>query len=189
MTAKKKATGKKTAKAKAVAKARKAAAPPVDRRLTPADGLTDEIRVDITQRLAMYDTPSDVVKAVNDEYALTISRQQAQHYDPTVGRAPAKKWADLFHATRAEFLEEKATIPAAQRAVRVRRLGRMADKAEERGNMVLAAALYEQIAKETGDLYTNRHKLEHAGVNGAPLTGVTVEVHNDDGSTTVEVIR
>ncbi|WP_256345640.1 DUF2280 domain-containing protein, partial [Pseudomonas sp. F1002] len=47
-------------------------------------------------------------------------------------------------------------IPIANRAYRLRALGRMAEKAETMKNMALATQIIEQAAKETGDVYVNR---------------------------------
>ncbi|WP_237143578.1 hypothetical protein [Phyllobacterium zundukense] len=43
----------------------------------------------------------------------------------------------------------------------------MAEKAETQGNMVLAANLLEQAAKEVGDAFTNRRAL--VGADGGPV--------------------
>ena len=57
---------------------------------------------------------------------------------------------------RKRFREETADIPIANRAYRLRGLGRMAEKAENMRNLALTAQLYEQAAKEVGDIYVNR---------------------------------
>ena len=45
----------------------------------------------------------------------------------------------------------------------------MIHKAESKGNMPLAAQLLEQAAKEVGEAYTNRQRLEHTGKDGGPI--------------------
>lgn len=77
--------------------------------------------------------------------------------------------ADLFEDTRKRFREEIADIPIANRAYRLRALGRMAERAEGMRNMALAAQLYEQAAKESGGMYSNKHQLEHSGPGGGPI--------------------
>lgn len=79
----------------------------------------------------------------------------------------APKWKVLFDITRKTFLEDTAGIAISHRAVRLRALQRMAEKAETQGNMVLAASLMEQAAKEVGDSYTNRREL--TGKGGEPI--------------------
>jgi hypothetical protein len=120
--------------------------------------LKNEVKSFIVQALACFDTPSQVVEAVKNEYGVVVSRQQVETHDPTksAGKGLAVKWVTLFHDTRKRFREETAEIPIANRAFRLRGLGRMAEKAENMRNLALTAQLYEQAAKETGDVYVNR---------------------------------
>ena len=120
--------------------------------------LTEAIKLFIVQRLACYDSPQEIADAVNEEFGVVIPRQQVEEYDPEK-RSPGKKWRELHRVTREAFEQEKAREPAAMRAFRIRRLARMAKRAEDRKNYVLAASLYEQIAKEVGEAYTNRRVL------------------------------
>lgn len=120
--------------------------------------LKNEVKGFIVQALACFDTPSQVVQAVKEEFGIEISRQLCESHDPTkrAGLTLAKKWQVLFHDTRKRFREETANIPIANRAFRLRALGRMAEKAENSKNMALTAQLLEQAAKEVGDVYVNR---------------------------------
>jgi len=120
--------------------------------------LKNEVKSFIVQALACFDTPSQVVEAVKNEFGVVVSRQQVETHDPTksAGKGLAVKWATLFHDTRKRFREETAEIPIANRAYRLRGLGRMAEKAENMRNLALTAQLYEQAAKEVGDVYVNR---------------------------------
>ena len=96
---------------------------------------------------------------------------------------PGEKWKALFEETRKTFLEDTATIAISHRAVRLRALQRMSEKAEMQGNMVLAASLLEQAAKEVGDSFTNRREL--TGKDGkdlpAPTAPVTIFQLPDNG--------
>lgn len=123
----------------------------------------------IVQALACYDTPSQVAEAVKEEFGIEVSRQQVASYDPTkaVGKGTSKKWVELFHATRERFRKEVAEIPIADQAYRLRQLQRMAQEAMKRKNIVLAASLLEQAAKEAGGMFTN--KREVSGPNGGPI--------------------
>ena len=120
--------------------------------------LRDEVKAFVVQALACFDTPSQVVSSVKAEYGLDVTRQQCEAYDPTkyAGRNLHLKWRILFEDTRKRFREETAEIPIANRAYRLRGLGRMAEKAESMRNLALTAQLYEQAAKEVGDVYVNR---------------------------------
>lgn len=132
--------------------------------------LTDEARTFVVQSLAMFDAPSAVAAAVRKEFALEITPQSVEGYDPTK-RAGAKlsdKWKALFEETRKTFLEDTSRIGISHRAVRLRALHRMAEKAEGQGNVGLAAQLHKQAAEEMGNAYTNKREL--TGKDGDPLT-------------------
>lgn len=125
--------------------------------------LKPEVKAFIVQQLACFDTPSQVVQAVKEEFGLEISRQQVESHDPTKvsGVALAPKWRALFEEARNRFKEETGDIPIANRAFRLRALHRMAIEAEKRRNYPLAASLMEQAAKEVGESYTNKQILDH----------------------------
>jgi len=120
----------------------------------------------IVKQLACFDEQSRVVELFKLEFGFDITRQKVDDYRP--GRAP-RRWAELHDATRAQFLAKVSDIPAANRAVRIHRLERMATRAEARGNFALAAALYEQIARDVGRMFSNRRVSTIKGGAGAPL--------------------
>ncbi|HFE6792822.1 DUF2280 domain-containing protein [Klebsiella pneumoniae] len=145
--------------------------------------LKPEVKAAIVQMLACYDTPSQVVEAVQKDFGITITRQQVETHDPTKvsGKTLAKKWVDLFNLTRDRFLNEISDIPIANKAYRLRALDRMMTKAESMRNMALAASLMEQAAKECGDAYTNKHKVEHSGALAvSSVSSVMDEIGDED---------
>ena len=133
--------------------------------------LKPDVKAFIIQSLACYDTPSQVVEAVQKEFGINITRQQAESHDPTKasGKTLAKKWVDLFNATRERFQNEISDIPIANKAYRLRVLQRMSMTAENMKNIGMTAQLLEQAAKEVGEAYSNKQKLEHSGPNGEPI--------------------
>lgn len=138
--------------------------------------LNNEVRTFIVQALACFDGPSAVMKAVKDEFGIAITRQSIECYDPNkrAGRGLADRWRLIFEETRAAFLEDTGKIGISHRAVRLRALQRMAEKAETQGNMVLASSLLEQAAKEMGGAFTNRREL--TGRDGKDLPApVTID--------------
>jgi hypothetical protein len=147
--------------------------------------LSQHVQTFIVQSLACFDTPSVVVDAVRKEFGETITRQSVEGYDPSkkAGSKLAEKWKALFEETRKTFLEDTATIAISHRAVRLRALQRMADKAETQGNMVLASSLLKQAAEEVGGSYTNRREL--TGKDGkdlpVPVSPVTIFQLPDNG--------
>lgn len=120
--------------------------------------LKSDVKAFIVQALACFDTPTQVSQAVKQEFDIDVTRQQVEQHDPTkrAGVNLAAKWRTLFEDTRKRFREETSEIPIANRAFRLRGLGRMAEKAENMRNLALTAQLYEQAAKECGDMYINR---------------------------------
>jgi hypothetical protein len=149
--------------------------------------LADQVKTFVVQALACFDTPSVVAVAATKEFSVSLTRQQVEKYDPTkkAGANLSTKWRMLFEETRKTFLEDTATIAISHRAVRLRALQRMADKAEDRGNMVLASALLKQAAEEVGGSYTNRREL--TGKDGkdlpVPVSPVTIFQLPDNGRT------
>lgn len=138
--------------------------------------LKPEVKAFIIQMLACYDTPSQVVEAVQKDFGIAITRQQVETHDPTKvsGKTLAKKWVDMFNATRDRFLNEISDIPIANKAYRLRVLHRMSTTAENMKNIGMTAQLLEQAAKEVGEAYTNRQKVEHTGANGGPIESTTL---------------
>lgn len=131
--------------------------------------LKGEVKAFIVQSLACFDTPSQVVELVKKDFGLSITRQQVESHDPTKanGRGLAQKWVELFHETRKRFQTELSDIPIANKAYRLRALDRMMTRAEGMKNMALAASLLEQAAKEVGDAYSNKQKVEHTSPDGS----------------------
>ncbi|HHZ7657201.1 TPA: DUF2280 domain-containing protein [Klebsiella quasipneumoniae] len=145
--------------------------------------LKPEIKAFIVQSVACFDTPSQVVESVLKEFGVQITRQQVEQNDPTKisGKGLAKKWVDLFNHTRDRFLNEISDIPIANKAYRLRALDRMMTKAESMRNMALAASLMEQAAKECGDAYTNKQKVEHSGALAvSSVASVMDEIGDED---------
>lgn len=142
--------------------------------------LSNDVKAFIVQALACFDTPSQAVEAVQKEFSITVTRQQVETHDPTKysGKGLAKRWVALFEDTRKRFREETSEIPIANRAFRLRALGRMAEKAESMKNMALTAQLLEQAAKEVGDVYVNRQTKADVPQDNAVPTSIRVEVVN-----------
>ncbi|WP_369788324.1 DUF2280 domain-containing protein [Rouxiella sp. WC2420] len=131
--------------------------------------LSVEVKAFIVQSLACYDTPSRVAELVQQEFSLKVSRQQVESYDPSkvTGKNLGDKWVELFKLTRKRFQDEISDIPIANKAYRLRVLDRMATKAESMKNIAMTAQLMEQAAKEVGEAYTNRQKVEHTSPDGS----------------------
>lgn len=131
--------------------------------------LSTEVKAFIVQSLACFETPTKVIELVKAEYNIQVSRQQVSQYSPGNAMAEklSQKWVDLFNSTRKRFQEEISDIPIANKAYRLRVLDRMATRAENMKNLAMTAQLIEQAAKEVGDAYTNRQKVEHTSPDGS----------------------
>lgn len=131
--------------------------------------LKPEIKAFIVQSVACFDTPSQVVESVLKDFGIQITRQQVEQNDPTKisGKGLAQKWVDLFNRTRDRFLNEISDIPIANKAYRLRVLQRMSTTAENMKNIGMTAQLLEQAAKEVGEAYSNKQKVEHTSPDGS----------------------
>ena len=121
--------------------------------------LSNEVKAFIVQALACFDTPSQVAAAVREEFGIEVTRQKCEAHDPTkrAGKDLAKRWVVLFEDTRKRFREETAEIPIANRAYRLRAMGRFIERAEGMKNIPLAMQILEQAAKECGDMLSLIH--------------------------------
>jgi hypothetical protein len=133
--------------------------------------LNGAIKVFIVERLACFERPVDVQKAVKQTFKVDVKLEQLMAYDPknVAGQRLSKTLKDVFEATRKEFLKNTAAIPIAHKAYRLRLLDRLADRMVDNGNVAMAAQLLEQAAKEQGEAYSNKYKHEHTGKDGGPM--------------------
>ena len=125
--------------------------------------LSNEVKAFIVQGLATYMTPTQVADAVLDEFGETITRQTVARYDPTkvAGKDVGEEWVKLFNECRKTFQEDLQAIPIANKAYRLSLLNDMAIDALKSKNRPLVASLIEQAAKEVGEVFTNKQKLDH----------------------------
>jgi hypothetical protein len=118
--------------------------------------LTDEIKEFIVKGLACFDSPSQVAEAVKANFDVEVTRQHVYAYDPASSQLMAPRWKELHAATRQAFLSDVAQISIAQKAVRLRTLERLVQRAEANRQMERVAAFLEQAAKECGGVYEGR---------------------------------
>lgn len=118
--------------------------------------LSEPVQLYITTALATYTSVSEVMRQVQQVFGVRTTMLQVIHYDAARPYCTAaKKWRDIFHQTRTEFLKTAARDGIARLEVRLSTLQRLAVKAEEQGNLKLAADLLRQAAEDAGGLYTN----------------------------------
>src|SRR5712671_6838685 len=124
----------------------------------PRRKLNREHKVQLVQRLAGFDTHRAIIKWLQEEYGITLSRKGVAYYDPTTyaGRRLVERWKTLFFETRKAIREGRVEIGAANKMVRVRWLDAMARDAMDEGEFKVAAQLLAQTAKEVGDTVPDR---------------------------------
>ena len=124
-------------------------------------------KIFIVRLLAEFNTPTETVALVKEEFKKEVTRQQVEGYDPTkrAGRNLSAELKAEFEATRKSFVDQPLNIPVANQVVRLQHLQRIIDRAGKNTGLIMEAL--EQVAKEMGGLYTNRKELTGAG--GQPL--------------------
>jgi hypothetical protein len=120
--------------------------------------LPTAVKLHIITALACLESPAKVATSVKEQFGLVLSRQriEAWHPERVAGAKLDAKWRDIFEGTRRRFFAELDNIPIAHRSYRLRQLGRLAQQAEDMGNLALVLQMFEQAAKEVGDVYANR---------------------------------
>jgi hypothetical protein len=132
--------------------------------------LPDDVKIFLVTSLACYDTPQQAANAAKEMFpGLEIDRRKAHQYDPTSvsGRELGAALKAVFFETRKRFLEQIADIGVAHKVVRLRRLERYVNRLEDRDNLLAAAQMLEQAARECGDAFTNTRI--HAGPGGGRI--------------------
>jgi hypothetical protein len=132
--------------------------------------IPEDLKIFIVTSLACFDSPKQVMQDVKEQFCVVVTSQQLSAYDPNTqnGKRLSKPFKALFEQTREQFLKDATKVPIANAAVRLRKLQRLYESAEARGNMAMAAQLLEQAAKETGGAFTNRRELGGA-VGAVPI--------------------
>lgn len=129
------------------------------------------VKRDIVQRLARFEGPTAIAKALKAESggSLDLTPQRVAYYNPhtKAGAALAPDLKALFEETRKAFLEDVSKIGIANKAVQLAALDRALTLAETRGQIPMVIALVEAAADISGTI-TKKHEL--TGKNGAPLT-------------------
>lgn len=127
--------------------------------------LTDDIKLMIVTELAQFRRHADVARMITEETGVTVDRFQVRTYDPTKAAfAGGEKWREVFDQVRSRYLTSIESVPIAHKAYRLNVLQQICDNARDSGNLVLAAAILEQAAKEVGNSLTNERNF---GVHGS----------------------
>jgi len=131
--------------------------------------LTTPEKREVVQRLAAFETPTEVVQWAAEDLEKELSHEQVSYYDPTRGSRHSPKWEELFYEAREAFLNDLDTIPLSHRAVRLRELTDLYERAKEQEEVEKAARMLKQAAKEVGEKFTNVERKEHSGPDGEAM--------------------
>lgn len=129
--------------------------------------LKKEVKLFIVRSLAVFNTPSETVELVHQDYGIKVTKQQCEKYDPTKrsGENLSEELRLDFEKTREMFLGKPESIPIANLAVRLQRLENQYQKHSK--NRVAALNILKQAAEDMGGKYTNKQEITGAG--GGPL--------------------
>ena len=143
--------------------------------------LRDYHRTFLVREFACFATPMEAADALKEKYDIEITPQGAQHYQPdsSSGRTLAQKWVELFGVARKAFLEDvEKHVPEAYKAVRIHELAKASRVLKKNGNYFGMANMLERIAKESGNVHTNRR--EFTGKDRGPIKHADVSEMTDE---------
>ncbi len=143
--------------------------------------LNDVHRAFLVEKLACFMSPKEAAEALSQEHGVTVAPQSAERYDPykKAGSHIAPKWKSLFDHTRQAFLDHvENQIPESNKAVRVQELAIAARHFKARGNYIAMANMLERIAKEMGNVHTNRR--EFTGKDRGPIKYQDIDSMTDE---------
>ena len=142
--------------------------------------LTSDQRLEIVRALACFTTPTEVSKAMKEQYGLDVPVQQVVKYDPTKAAFEgAAEYRTLFEEMRKGYLEQVSAVPIANQGYRLQVLQKGLDASLASKNFVLAANLLEQAAKEVGGVLTNERNLKVDDQRDRGYKDLTAEERRD----------
>lgn len=118
--------------------------------------LSDEMKLFIVTAHAHFRTPSEIKVMLREEFSVDVEATQIVRYNPMKLSFEGKEeYRALFDQARKVYVEDVSSEPIANQGFRLRELRDLYGKAKKSGNLVAAAALLEQVAKEVGGALTN----------------------------------
>lgn len=143
-------------------------------RKTERKRLPHKVQKFIVEQNACDEKPTDVVRAVKEEFDLEITKQAVEHYDPTkaAGSGLSPSLAEHYWAVRDKYERQEDERGIGSLSYRLRRLAVLERQAFARGNSLEVRECLKQAAEDKGGKYTNRREM--TGANGGPIR-LTVE--------------
>jgi hypothetical protein len=113
--------------------------------------LPDRLKIVVLQRLAAFETPSQVAEFVRHEFGVEITRQSIEYYDPAKNARLPQKWREVFERERTRFFSEQQRHPIDVRAFRQRLRHQLIQT--HGGDLRLVRLLLNDCAKDVGGLF------------------------------------
>jgi hypothetical protein len=123
--------------------------------------LSDTERLQIVQRLARYESPTEVAEWASEAFEKDIGRQQVRHYDPTRCDQTGERWAKEFEETRDQYLQNERRVAIAQKMWRLRQYQEIAEDEDVEPETRMKAL--KQAAEDAGGEYSNVEKVQQDG--------------------------
>jgi hypothetical protein len=138
--------------------------------------LTDRQRIYVVRRLAAYDKPKAIAESLARDFGVTVTLKAIESYNPclSTGRHLGQRWRVLFAQAREAYLKSTAEIGVTQKAVRIRRRDRLAERAEEAGQFKAASDILDAIARDVGDIPDKRQKHDRFRERGASAAATII---------------
>lgn len=126
---------------------------------------------EIVQRLARFETPTEVKKAFKADHDIDLSLPRILFYDPTSkqGAALSEELKALFHEEREKAKTDLGNIRIFHKAAQLRSLDKALTLAESRGAIPMMINVIETAARIAGTIVA---KHEHTGKDGKDLPAV-----------------
>lgn len=112
--------------------------------------LSDEHKQFIVERLAQFDSPTDVQKALKVHFSVDATLQQLSAYDPTTvaGKRLSEKLKQLFEQVRKAFIEDRSTIAITHASYRQRLRLQLLQLEKVKANPVMVLRILEAAQKD-----------------------------------------
>lgn len=149
--------------------------------------LTQEQKLGIVQRLACYETPSDVRDWLKEEFKIDAPLSQIARYDPfnLAGQSLSPELKAAFAQARQSFNTDRERIAIAQTNWRLKELEGLYREAKKRKAVKLAADLLKQGAMDVGGMFERLADKSNDGfVNDLPeaLENAVEKVYGDSAT-------
>lgn len=102
--------------------------------------LKDNHREAIVRLYAEYNSNSDVIKVMKEEFGLELTDSQIRYYNPEDSwskKGLHEKWINMFHKYREEYNNQLDSIPVSQMSYQLRRIQRRLDYIDSKTNSEL----------------------------------------------------